>query len=304
MVPYTLRQLTYFVAAAEGGSVAAAARSLNVAQPSVSSAISKLEDLFGVQLFLRRHGQGVALTSAGHDLLVEARGLISYADELGSRAQGLGQAVRGNLDVGCFLTLSPSYLPYLVASFGTEFPGVEVRLHEGHQDTLLHGLESGSFDVAILYDVELGGEWEVEPLVELPPYALLPADHALAARRSVSLRRLASEPLVLLDVPPSRDYFTSLFRDAGLEPTIRFHSPSFETVRGMVGHGMGYSLLVTRPASDVTYDGRKLACVPISDEVEPGRIVLVRPARLRPTRLSEAFGAHCKAYFGSLRGHQ
>lgn len=300
MVPYTLRQLAYFVAAAEGGSVAAAARALNVSQPSVSTAISKLEALIGVQLFLRHRAQGVSLTPTGRRLLAEARSLLSYANELGEQARGLGQAIRGRLEVGCFLTLTPMYMPRLIVSFAAEFPDVDIRLYEGHQDTLLRGLETGRFDLAILYNVNLPSDLELRPLVEMPPYALLPPEHPLAKNQTVSLRRLAPEPLVLLDVPPSREYFSSLFREIGKEPVIRFHSPSFETVRGMVGNGLGYSLLVIRPAGDLTYDGRRIACLRISDKVAPGRIVLARLAQARPTRLSEAFSDYCKSFFSQF----
>ena len=81
-------------------------------------------------------------------------------------------------------------------------------------------------------------------------------EHALAKRPTLSLSDLAAEPMVLLDVKPSRDYFTSIFSEVNLEPTIAFRSPSFETVRGMVANGLGYSLLVTRPANNQSYDGQ------------------------------------------------
>jgi len=302
LADYTLRQLSYFVATAEGGSVAEAARRLNVAQPSVSSAIHKLEDLFGVQLFLRHHAQGVSLTSAGRRLVAEARSLLAYAEELSDRAQGLGRTLRGRLDVGCFLSFAPLYLPGLLTRFAADYPDVEIQLHEAPQDGLVDDLETGRIDLALLYDIGLGPALTQEPLIELPPYALLPDAHPMARHRQagVSLRELAAQPLILLDVPPSRDYFTGLFRPLAVEPRIGFRTPSFETVRGMVANGLGYSLLVTRPAGDLSYDGRPLACRPILEPSEPGRIVVARLAQARPTRLIEAFLAFCRSYFSEL----
>lgn len=297
---FTLKQLRYFVAVAESGGITPAARQLNIAQPSLSAAIGQLEAGFEVQLFLRHRAQGMSLTSAGRRLLAEARGLLAYAEELGEHARGLGQALRGRLEIGCFLTFTPLHLPYLVTSFAVDYPEVDIRLSEGPQDTLLRGLEDGRFDLALLYDFGLGPGLQLAPLAELAPYAILPPGHRLAACRRVRLRDLAPEPMVLLDVAPSRDYFTALFRRAGLEPVIRFHSPSFETVRSMVGNGVGYSILVTRPASDVTYDGRSVVCRPLADDAEPGRVVLARAGQARPTRLSQAFEAHCKAYFAEI----
>jgi len=113
----------------------------------------------------------------------------------------------------------------------------------------------------------------------------------------VALAELAPEPMVLLDVAPSRQYFTGLFHQLKLEPVLHALSPSFETVRGMVANGVGYSVLVTRPSNDLTYDGCAVACVPIADALEPARIVLAHLARARPTRLLEAFAEHCVEHF-------
>jgi DNA-binding transcriptional LysR family regulator len=299
---YTLRQLQYFVAAADHGSVAGAARALNISQPSISTAIAKLEALLGVRLLLRHHAHGVSLTPAGLPLLAEARSLLAHAVELAEHARGLGESVSGRLDVGCFVTIAPSFFPAIARGFTETHPEVDIRLHEGHQDELLSGLASGRFTVALLYDFDLAGDLDLQPLADLAPYALLPGDHPLARRRKVALAELAPLPMVLLDMPPSRDYFTSLFLKCGLKPDIRFRSPSFETVRGMVGNGVGYSLLVTRPASDLSYDGRPLACRPLADDVEPGRVVLARLSQSRPTRLVESFADYCRTYFAEGAG--
>ena len=79
MPRYTLRQLEYLVTAAEAGSVAGAAARLNVSQPSISTAIAKLEDSLGVQLFMRHHAAGISLTPAGTRLMDEARNLLERA---------------------------------------------------------------------------------------------------------------------------------------------------------------------------------------------------------------------------------
>ena len=79
----------------------------------------------------------------------------------------------------------------------------------------------------LLYDVSLGDGLTLHPLIEQPPFAVLPADHPLAARGKVSLQDLAGEPMILFDVAPSREYFTSLFHRIGAVPKIRFHSPFF-----------------------------------------------------------------------------
>ena len=301
MLTYTLRQLEYFVTTAEHSSVAAAATALNVSQPSVSTAILKLEDQFGVQLFIRHHAQGVSLTATGRRLVADARNLLRHAGDLYQNARAAGDPAAGRLELGCFITLAPLYLPALVSAFAEHHPGATMALHEGTQDELVAGLQSGRFEMALLYDLELPDSVTRVPLSVFDPYVLLPQGHALAARGAVALQDLKDEPLVLLDVPPSRDYFTGLFHAAGLEPDVSFSSASMELVRGLVGRGLGYSLLVTRPHGDTTYDGSPIVARPLSDEAATSTIALARLAQARPTRTMDTFEGFCRAWFDTTR---
>jgi DNA-binding transcriptional LysR family regulator len=297
MLKYTLRQLEYVVAVADCGSVAKAAARLYVSQPSVSSAIAKLERQFGIQLFNRHHAQGVSLTPAGRRILVDARGLLRHAQELQQSAGAAGDVLAGELELGCFVTLAPVFMPALITEFADLLPGVEVKLKEGVQDELVAGLVSGRFELAFLYDLDLPKTIHVDTLASFQPYVLLPEAHRLADRKKIPLASLEDEPLILLDVPPSRNYFMGLFRAAGLEPRIAFSSPSIEMVRGLVARKRGYSLLVTRPFGDRAYDGQKLVTRPLSNRVMPGNVCLARLRQSRPTRLMEAFSDFCRRWF-------
>jgi DNA-binding transcriptional LysR family regulator len=141
---------------------------------------------------------------------------------------------------------------------------------------------------------------KVTELATLKPYVLLNANHALARKKQVSLHDLAKEPLILLDVLPSRTYFTRLLENEGITPKISFASPSLELVRGLVGQGLGYSLLITRPHGDSTYDGEQLAIRPIVEEVEDGVIAMAALKSLRPTRLISTFEEFCVSFFKKI----
>lgn len=297
MLPYTLRQLEYFVATAEHSSVAGAASTLNISQPSVSNAILKLEDHFGVQLFVRHHAQGVSLTSTGRRILADARNLLRHAGDLQQTARAAGDVAAGQLELGCFITLAPLFLPALVSTFAQDYPGASMTLHEGTQDELVEGLKTGRFELALLYDLDLPEIITSVPLAAFEPYVLLPADHPLTQHSSLTLEDLKDEPLVLLDVPPSRDYFTGLFHTAGLEPNVTFSSASLEMVRGLVGRGLGYSLLVTRPFGDYTYDGCRIEARPLAHAAATSTICLAYLAQSRPTRLMDAFTEYCEQWF-------
>ena len=301
MLAYTLRQLTYFTVAAQRGGIAEAASTLHVSQPSVSSAIAKLEQQLGVQLLIRHHAQGVSLTPSGRRLLADAQSLLRHAEEFQQRALATGTSIAGQLDVGCFVTIAAVYMPRLITGFTQQHPDAQIRLHEGNRDEIIEGLESGRIEVALVYDVGLSQGLHFELLAELNPYAILPKDHRLARKPAVRLDELRGEPFILLDIPPSREYFPGLFRDAGLEPEITFSSPSFEMVRGMVGRGAGYSLLVTRPYSDYTYDGRQIIARRLATSTRPARVGLTWRSSLRATGRMQAFTDYCKETFAALR---
>lgn len=120
-----------------------------------------------------------------------------------------------------------------------------------------------------------------------------------AGRAGVTVSAMCSvcaEPMVLLDTPASRDYFLAMFRSHGLQARIGWLSSSFETVRGLVANGLGYALLVTKPANSMSYDGGALVSRPIAEPVPPSDIVVVPRARDATAALRD-FAGHCREYF-------
>ncbi len=124
-----------------------------------------------------------------------------------------------------------------------------VRLAEGTQDELFSGLRSGAFDLALLYDVDMPGEFALTTLSTFAPYVLLPARHRLTRLRKVPLVAVKDEPFVLLDIAPAVSTSPAFWKMPASRRSA-FSSPSLEVVRGLVGQGLGYSLLVTRPYGD------------------------------------------------------
>ncbi len=300
MLKFTLRQLEHAQAIADHGSLAAAAKTLGVAQPSLSASLQKLEQQLGVQLFIRQHAQGAVPSPQGQSFLREAKSLISQAIDFEQSAAAAGEAVEGELRLGSFHTLAPAYAPQMIKEFQERYPRARVTLQEGAQEQLIDGLRGGRFDHVLLYKLDQPDGIGMTELLHLKPRALMPADHRLARRRNIALRDLAGEPFILLDMQPSRTYFLRLLAAAGIDPKVSFASPSIELVRGLVGQGLGYSLLITRPHGDHAYDGSQLAVVPLRDDVEKGVIALATLQALRPTRLVSTFEEFCVSFFKTL----
>jgi DNA-binding transcriptional LysR family regulator len=293
----SIRALRYFVATAETGSVTRAARQLGVSQPSISAAIAQIEDDFRVQLFIRHHAKGLSLTSAGERVLVEARGLLAHAREFQASAGALGEGLRGEIAVGCFITLAPFAMPGLLQGFEKLHPEIAVRCEEWNQEEILAGLRSGRIEMALTYAYATSGEFATDVMAELPPRAILPVDHPLAAKRAVSLRDLAEEPMVLLDLPHSREYFLSLFRAYNLEPRIVYRTRSYDMVRGLVGRHRGYGILNAIPRMPYTYDGTQVAAVPILEDLPRTLVVGLRLRRAVQRRAVLAFSRYAADYF-------
>lgn len=294
-VRYTLKQLHYFTAAGEAGSIARAAQAINISQASISAAVAQLEEVFGVQLFVRHHAQGLSLTPAGKRLMREAKALIKQAEELQLTAGALAERVAGPLDIGCFVTLAPIIVPELCHSFTRAYEEVRVNVVEGDQLELLDRLNDATISVALTYDLDLPDHVAFEPLAELPPYVQLAGDHRLAARDHLTLLELAEEPLVLLDLPLSRQYFHSLFLVDALKPLVVARSAHPEVVRSLVAHGYGYGLANVRPRNTAALDGRPLAYVPLKGDYPPMTLGVATLKDVRHTRTMDAFIDHCRA---------
>lgn len=294
----SLRVLRYAVAAAEKGQVTEAARTLNVSQPSVSSAMADLEDAVGVQVFVRHHARGVTLTPAGKKIILEARLLLRHASDFVQNAVELGTTLKGEISIGCFQTLAVRFLPQLLSGFTRKHPGISVSIQEGDPEELLTMLQTGHTELALSYHYGLPSEVEGVPLGELPPYVILANNHPLAKRKEITLKQLRDEPFILMDMPHSREYFAELFRRAGYEPNISFKSPSYELIRGLVAQGYGFAIQNAIPATKWTYDGCSVAALPLTNPYLSVEISLIRLRRQATRPAVQAFVEYVQEQFG------
>lgn len=300
MLRYSLRQLEYFVAAARHRSIAAAARELNVSQPSISKSIAKFEQQFSIQLFIRHHARGMSLTPVGKRLLTEAMELLRYAQDLQQNAQEATTSITGKLEIACFASVAPVFMPAILAKFSELYPGIDVHMREGNQTEIYDDLANGRIELAITYLSPLAPRLIAQTLAEFETYVLLPAQHRFARQDSVSLKSLEDENFILLEAPPSREFFMKIFTQIGIKPKISVSSPSLEMVRGLVGRNRGYSIMVTQPRCDQTYDGREIVGRPIREKTEKGILVMLRHESIHQTRIVTAFSDYCEQWFAGL----
>lgn len=291
---FTLRQLEYFVAVGEAGSISLASDKVNVSSPSISAAISQLEEEFGIPLFVRKHAQGLSLSQAGRQFMVQAQKVLAEADVLNHLAGDVLGTVRGSLSVGCLLTFAQMVVPRLRRSFENRFPEVAVSQHELTQSQIFDWLRRAEIDVALTYDLAIPAELDFIPLAELPPYVLLAEDHPLAQQSSLSILELKDHPMILLDLPFSTDYFLSFFSDLGVKPNIAERTRDMAVMRSLVGNGFGYSFANIRTLSEFSPDGHRLKTIPLSGAVRALRLGLVMAPGARSILNISAFAEHCR----------
>ncbi|MFC2970340.1 LysR family transcriptional regulator [Acidimangrovimonas pyrenivorans] len=292
---FTLRQLEYFIAVGEAGSVARAARRANVSSPSISAAIAQLEAAFGVQLFIRRHAHALTLTPAGRELLAEARRVLAGAEGLGALAADIGGEVSGPLAIACLKTFAPLLLPDLRRAFEAAHPAVRATQYELDHADILEGLLRGALDIGLTYDLPLPEGIAFQPLATLDPWVIVAPSHPLAGKPEIVPEDLRGQPMVLLDLPYSADYFLTLFDQIGTPPLIAERTRDMAVLRSLVANGYGYSLINTRTRAEQAPDGKRLAFVPLRGGLRPLQLGLVTTAAPHARRTVAAFAEHCRS---------
>lgn len=301
----SLVQLEYFRTVVRLGSLTRAAEALNVTQPTLSTAVARLEQRYRVQLLARIPRKGVEPTLAGSRLLVALEPLLDSVGRLGSIARGTDDPLQGELSVGIYAPLAPFYSPTILLEASRLMPGVALTLSEGDLDTLPEALNRRQLDVALMYADDLTQGYGTTQLRAIRPHVVVSEDHRLvhAGRTSVSLFELADEPAAFLSIPHSFSRYMSFFRALNITPRIEYTSSSYEVIRSYVASGLGYSLLHHQHLALRTHCGRSLVPLRIEEDVPASLLCAVTPTRDQPpartARLIEVLKSVVEQYAAS-----
>ncbi|QLL16310.1 LysR family transcriptional regulator [Pseudomonas chlororaphis] len=255
----TLSQLQIFSLVAELRGFTSAASRLGISQSAVSHALKSLEQELGVEL-IRRHQSLVELTDIGQQLLLRARailGLVATMEQEAADARGMK---RGTLRIGSFgPTSSMRLLPAILQRYREAHPGIEVHIYEGPDRQVLQWLEERRIDVGFV--VLPQERFDCFALVEDQMVALIPSQHGLAAKDSVSLAELCDDPFILTEAG-SAELVSRLFLAARLSPNIRYRSSQLLSTLETVARGDALTLvaqLSLPEASDPRYQVKTLS---------------------------------------------
>ncbi|MEO0328513.1 MAG: LysR family transcriptional regulator [Pseudomonadota bacterium] len=292
---FTFRQLEYLVAVGECGTIALASEKVNVSSPSISAAIGQLEAEFGTQIFVRHHAQGLSLTPGGRQIFNEAKKILDDAAALNDLAGDITNKPRGPISIGVLATIAPLISAALRRSFEQKYPDATVTLFEAHQADLFNMLGRAEIDVAITYEMEIPKDVVFENLITLPAYVMLSTKHPLAKQKKISLNTLQDEPMILLDLPISREYFLSIFQTCQIRPNIIQRSSDLSVVRSLVANQLGYSLVNMQTKSKLAPDGEELTFLRLDGDIRPLVLGLVTKQVEYRSRIVDAFYEHVQA---------
>ena len=286
---FTLRQLQFFVAAAEAGSVSGAARALSISQSSVTEAIRALEDDLGVTLF-DRQARGLLITHKGSAFLRHARQILADVATARTAFRDEAETATGRLSLGVTSLVAGYVLSDILSRFRRAFPHVDLNVIEDSGDYLQHLLIGGELDVAVLLTSSVRDRMalQVETLLVSPYRLWLPLGHPLAQQEAIALDELAGQPLIQLMVDEIEESTRRLTAALPVKPQIAFRTRSVEAVRSLVATGAGLAILPSLVYRPWSLEGDRIEIRDVSGDLPTVQVGLAwrRGAPLSPPALN------------------
>jgi LysR family hydrogen peroxide-inducible transcriptional activator len=259
----TLQELRYIVALADTGHFGKASEACHISQSTLSIQIKKLEDILGVVLF-DRSLKHVTLTPVGREIIASARLILDEANRIRELARQTGDPMERTVNLGVIPTLGPYYLPHVLTLLHAKFPKLRLLLREEMTPHVLTHLADGKLDAGLMALPINDHGLEVFPLFKEPFLAAVPANHPLAKQKIIEISALAKAGLLLLEEGHClREHALEACHLDGLQ-NEEICATSLETLRQMVGMGLGVTLIPVLASGGATADVSHVALRPLA----------------------------------------
>jgi DNA-binding transcriptional LysR family regulator len=242
-----LRHLRYFTAVVGCKGYREASRRLHIAQPSISEAVSDLEDELGLKLFLRTH-RNARLTPDGEIFYADAIRILQQAETAILTAKRAAQGKVGRLSIGFIGSATLSFLPDLIRRYKLVYPNVKLVLHDLYPVELDQAWDRGEIDIAITRSLEHSKNLQSRILLRDPLVAVLPRSRKLKSKK-IRLADLANERFILFHrkgAPAVFDTIVGACRSQGFSPRVENEPNSMQTILSLVEAEEGVAIV---PAS-------------------------------------------------------
>jgi DNA-binding transcriptional LysR family regulator len=292
-----LSQLRTLIQVAELGSLSKAADRMRIAQPALSRQVRMLEAELGVRLFAR-HGRGMVLTEQGREILKHATRVMAELEEIRAAASDSDTPLGGRIAIGFPPTVADIISVPLVAAFGKAHPRAELRLVAAYTGYLLDWLHRGEIDLAVLYDPHSARSLRSQPLLLENLFLIGPTETDFSIAHPIAFKELDGKRMLL---PSTRHGLRTIVEhcatEAGIALDVAVEADSYATLKDLVRHGHGWTILPLAPIHDDIAAGR-LTAAPLIDPVPVRRLVLSYPADRPAPRLARFAGEAISAIVG------
>ncbi len=283
----SFKQLTYFLALVDHGSISAAAHALGMAQPSLSENIAKLERLLDAQLAVRGV-RGVQMTEAGMALAARGREILRSVEDMAEEIREISREPRGRVSIGLPPSLSILLSVPLLETVHNERPQIRLHIAEAMSGDILEWITSNRLDIGCVYEVSETTPCTYEPLLTEELFLVSAPDHwpGKLDKNGVALEpipaaKLADLPLVLTShAHGARKLQEKFARSIGVQLNVTAEIDSLPHIVEMVGRASAYTILSHGAVIKQVAAGT-LALVPI-EEPTLRRTAYIARARTRP----------------------
>ncbi len=237
----------------ELGSFTKAAAELGYTQSGISHMLAALERECGCTL-LYRDRSGVRLSSDGEVLLPLFRTVENAQKELLGKLSELQGLEAGLISIGTVTSVSVHWLPSIIQEFHAAHPQIQFRLRYGQDYVEIEKwLSEGLVDCGFIGLPATYPNLNLRTLRRDAFVAVLPREHPLAARSSISLHELADQPFIRLEEGNDNE-IAALFSESGIQPKVCFTAWDNQTILAMVSKGLGVSVLTELMFGEDPYD--------------------------------------------------
>jgi DNA-binding transcriptional LysR family regulator len=232
-----------FLLVAEHNSFRVAAEYAHRSLPAISAQIKQLEEQLGVVLF-NRTTRSVELTREGAQLLISARKALAELNSGLVQIQQAADLQRGRLSISCVPTVASTRLPYIVAAFAKDYPGITVEVRELPNSELLESVRRRGVDFGIGIETARTGDLAFERILDDEYHVLMPRHYPFAEQDNITLRELATMPLLRLGSTSTlRDDIDNEMRAQGLPVESNYEFMQVTTLIAMAVAGLGAAVL-------------------------------------------------------------
>ncbi|GGX47591.1 LysR substrate-binding domain-containing protein [Undibacterium squillarum] len=260
-----IRQLRYFVAIVDHGSLSRAARVLHIVQPALTQQIQSLEEELGTQL-LHRSAQGMQATEAGKIFYEHAQAILKQISDARSAVTQITDSPSGTVELGIPQSVSAALAFPLLKAVRESYPDITFQLTEELTGNLTEQLRSGRLNLAILFDDGQLSGFHTQPLVEEDMMYITRAGSQFACKRkSIRLEQVVRAPLILPSLQHGvRPRIEQVLREQGMSAEQVIEITSIAILKSALLADMGATILPVSPLLPEIQRGEMVA-VPVSD---------------------------------------